>query len=401
MKNLRSKMLIAGFAMAVANVCAAGVANENGACVKDANEKGGAWQLNKFQDNWFVGVGGGISNYYGNHTSYVPFGRRISPNLNVFVGKWVTPAIGFRGNFAWSNMKSADLTPDNPMFDKAYKNVYKTQAAMLSLSGEALFDVTNMIWGYNPKRVYSLVPYAGIGWLRCHKGASDRTTMIVGIQNNFKVSKRFDINVDAKLHAFGEGIDRAMQGPGSHTDLITTFSVGTTYHFGKNGFTKAALSSCEIAKIQNDLKEMNAKQAQMEEDLNQAIKDKEAAEAQARQQAEVKKDNETVLNDAIFFFKINKAELAGEQRVNLGFIAKNIKENDDKVFTITGYADKATGSAEYNEKLSAKRAQTVYDILTEEFGVDKDQLEIVNAGGVDTMFYNDSKLSRAVIVKQK
>ena len=390
MKNLKSKMLVAALAMTLAP------ANAN-----ECNEKGGAWQLNGLKDNWFVGIGGGISNYYGNHTHFVPFGRRISPTFNVFAGKWVTPAIGFRANFAWADMKSADINNSNPNYHKPYKKVFITQAPMFSLSGEALFDVTNMIWGYNPKRVYSLVPYVGVGWLSCHKGETDRTTVIAGIQNNFRVSKRFDINLDVKMHAFGEGVDRAVYGPGNRTDVISTFSLGATYHFGRKAFTKAALSNCEIAKIQNDMKEMEAKQAQLQNDLDKAVKDKEAAEELARKNAEKKQAKEVVASDAVFFFKINEAELANEQRVGLGFIAKVIKESDGKVFTVTGYADKATGSKEFNEKLSAKRAQKVYDVLTNEFGVDKDQLEVVSAGGVDSMFYNDRKLSRAVIVRQK
>ena len=39
--------------------------------------------------------------------------------------------------------------------------------------------------------------------------------------------------------------------------------------------------------------------------------------------------------------------------MNIEAMAKGIKATD-KVFTITGYADKGTGSAEYNMKLSRR-----------------------------------------------
>ena len=46
--------------------------------------------------------------------------------------------------------------------------------------------------------------------------------------------------------------------------------------------------------------------------------------------------------------------------MNIEAMAKGIKATD-KVFTVTGYADKGTGSAEYNMKLSKKRAEAVRD----------------------------------------
>lgn len=373
--------------------------SEKSTCQKTSCEKKEkAIQLNKFKDNWFIGIGGGISNYYGNHTQYVPFGRRISPTFNIHAGKWVTPSVGFRANFAWANMKSADISKNNPTFDTPYKNVFKTKANMLALSGEALFDVTNMIWGYNPKRVYSFVPYLGVGWVRNCEAEGDRTAVITGFLNRFKVSEKFDVNVDLKLHAFGEGLDRATYGPGNRTDLTTAFTVGTTYYFGKRNFNRAKFSNCEIKHMQQNLKRLNAEKAQLEADLAEA---KEAAEKAAK--VEVKETVTTQFTgaDAAIFFDINQYKLSQKQRVNLGFIANMIKQSGNKTFTISGYADNATGSAAYNQKLCAKRTKTVYDILIEEFNVNKEQLEIVNAGGVDNMFYNNQDLSRVVIVRMK
>ena len=371
--------------------------SENASCTTEK-----VIQLNKFQDNWFIGIGGGISNYFGNHTHYVPFGKRISPTFNIHAGKWVSPFVGFRANFAWAKMQSADITPNNPIFHKPYKNAFKTKADMLSLSGEALFDVTHMIFGYNPSRVYSLIPYVGIGWLRNCDAEGDRVAGIVGIMNRFKVCSRFDINLDAKLHAFGEGLDRATYGPGNRTDLATTFSLGATYYFSKRNFDRALMSNCEIRQIQENLKTLNAENAQLEEELEKA----KIAVKEAEEKAANTKVTETVTTqfagaDAAIFFDINQSSLTQKQRVNLSFIANMIKQSGNKVFTITGYCDNSTGSAAYNQKLSAKRTQTVHDLLVNEFNVNANQLEIVNAGGVDNMFYNNQDLSRVVIVRLK
>ena len=50
-----------------------------------------------------------------------------------------------------------------------------------------------------------------------------------------------------------------------------------------------------------------------------------------------------------------------------------------------------------NERLSKERAEAVYDCLVNEFGVSGSQLRVDHKGGVGNMFYDDPRLSRAVI----
>lgn len=65
---------------------------------------------------------------------------------------------------------------------------------------------------------------------------------------------------------------------------------------------------------------------------------------------------------------------------------------------ISGYADKGTGSPATNERLSKARAEAIYNVLVNEFGVPASQLTTSHYGGVDNMYYDDPRLSRAVIV---
>jgi len=88
--------------------------------------------------------------------------------------------------------------------------------------------------------------------------------------------------------------------------------------------------------------------------------------------------------------------------VNLGFLAKVIKTTDSNaVYTITGYADAGTGTDAVNARLSQERAQAVYDCLIKEYGIPASQLSVDHKGGVDNMFYDDPRLSRAVITRNK
>ena len=111
---------------------------------------------------------------------------------------------------------------------------------------------------------------------------------------------------------------------------------------------------------------------------------------------EVVKEIEVAGPRAIFF-KIGSARIDDYGMVNIQLAAKILKANPDKKYKVAGYADKATGSASWNQKLSEKRAQAVYDALIKE-GVDKDQLELVGFGGTANMF-GKNYLNRVVILE--
>ena len=55
-----------------------------------------------FKANWFVGVDGGAQIYFGEHGTQCKFGDRLAPALNVYVGKWFTPAVGQDSSIAAS-----------------------------------------------------------------------------------------------------------------------------------------------------------------------------------------------------------------------------------------------------------------------------------------------------------
>jgi outer membrane protein OmpA-like peptidoglycan-associated protein len=72
---------------------------------------------------------------------------------------------------------------------------------------------------------------------------------------------------------------------------------------------------------------------------------------------------------------------------------------DKKAYVVvTGYADSKTGTAEGNQKLSERRAQAVADELVR-LGVNRDRIEVVAAGAVDTV--SPAEYNRRVTVELK
>ena len=81
--------LIALFAL----VCGGASAQENGN--RDAQNRivRGPYETNRFFDNVFVGVAGGVNLYFGENDSEGKFGKRLAPAMDIHVGKWFTPAV--------------------------------------------------------------------------------------------------------------------------------------------------------------------------------------------------------------------------------------------------------------------------------------------------------------------
>ncbi len=64
---------------------------------------------NRFWDNWFVSLGGGATVMFGDYDAAGSFGKRISPTLNVAVGKWFTPGLG--GRLQYSGLQARGFVP--------------------------------------------------------------------------------------------------------------------------------------------------------------------------------------------------------------------------------------------------------------------------------------------------
>ena len=84
--------------------------------------------------------------------------------------------------------------------------------------------------------------------------------------------------------------------------------------------------------------------------------------------------------------------------INLGYVANAIKQVPDREFIIFASADKETGTPEFNQKLSEKRGNAVFEALTQKFGVNPDQLKVQAVGSSDQRF-DGAALNRVVVIE--
>jgi OOP family OmpA-OmpF porin len=107
---------------------------------------------------------------------------------------------------------------------------------------------------------------------------------------------------------------------------------------------------------------------------------------------------EQLINDGYVaaYFDSAKAQPTPASSDNIGFILNYLKNNPNKSIEITGYADEF-GSSDYNNKLSADRAQNVKTILSKA-GVNPSRLTIVG-NGVDNSVDKNSEYARRLVRK--
>ena len=359
-------------------------------------------ETNHFWDNWFISVGGGAQIYFGDHDKQQDFGKRLAPALDIAVGKWFTPGIGVRLMYSGLKIKGATKHPGD-IEDSAHGTgkpvdggaaphwLEQSKFSMGNIHADVLFNLSNLFCGYNAKRVWNCSPYAGIGWAMVYDSPSAKEVSAnIGILNTFRLCDALDLNLDVRGMFVNDRFDG--EGGGRFGEGNLSATLGLTYKFKQRGWDRSKTvyryDYGDLESMCEKLNEMNAENERLRQALAENDKDK------AR--ACVKK----IAAANFVVFQINKSKLSNAARVNLGMLAELIKSGDkETVYTITGYADAGTGTQKINERLSKKRAESVYDCLVNEFGVDKDQLRIDYKGGVDNMFYDDPRMSRAVITK--
>ncbi len=350
---------------------------------------------NSFWSNWFVQVGVnwnagylGTDNIFSNPFYKFPLGAGpkdtehstlTSLGFSLAVGKWFTPGLGLRTkvNGLWLG-KAFD--GDVPMY--------------LGVNEHVLFNLHNLLGGYDESRVWNFIPYIGAGVAHTFKtpagmGKAGTYTFSAGLLNTFKLSQKLAANLELGYTNYGTEILGVGATGGimpKHRFNQFTVEVGLTYNLGKGTWNKTpdvdaikALSQGQIDALNAQLTDAQAENARLKDMLANQQKQEVQGTAVA-----TKTVTKVVAAPVSVFFNIGKAKVASKKDLqNVSDLAKVAKENNAKI-VVTGYADSKTGSASYNQTLSEKRAKTVVDELVK-MGVDRNNIECVGAGGVATL----------------
>lgn len=336
---------------------------------------------NSFWSNWFIQVGGEWNAWYsteehGLGLARSPFKKfRSNPSVTVAIGKWFTPGIGLRTKL--QGIWGKTVTDDN---NDGNGNKYWV------LNEQVLFNLSNMLCGYNPNRVWNFIPFAGAGFGRSMSYDTYAMDLSVGILNEFRVSRHVAINLELGWNRLEDDMDgvlisanrSANRGWETHDNQLYA-EVGLTFNLGKATWNKVpdvdaikALSQAQIDALNAQLNDANAENARLRNLL---------ANQKPVEQTAVK---EFVTTPISVFFNLNKTKIASQKDlVNVQALAKYAKEKNSRVL-VNGYADSATGKPAHNQWLSEERAKTVANELVK-LGISRDNITTKGNGGVDEL----------------
>lgn len=377
--------------LAFAGVSVAGMAQDDESSVPEQKY---SVATNSFWSNWFVQANIAGSAFYNDYEhsldpklSKSPFkGFRNNLGFSVAIGKWFTPGIGLRTKFngVWGRTVVSDDKETNA-------NKYWT------INEQVMFNLSNMFCGYNEARVWNFIPYVGAGMGRSMSYDTYAWGATAGILNTFRVSRHLAINLDLSYGLYDAALDGIVGDDYSHSikdvDQIINVEIGLTYSLGKAKWNKTPDVEALRALSQGQIDALNAQLADAQSE-NSKLKNMLANQ----KQTETKVVKEVVAAPASVFFNIGKSKIASKKDLqNVKDLVEVAKSNNSKI-VVTGYADSKTGSANFNQKLSQRRAETVVNELVN-MGVSRDNIETVAAGGVNTLSPVSYNRRATVVIK--
>ena len=335
---------------------------------------------NSFWSNWFIQVGGNWNAWYsgeehGKNLASSPVEKfRSNPGAAFAIGKWFTPGLGLRTKGQGIGGKT--VTDDN---NAGNGNKYWV------LDEHIMFNLSNLLMGYNEDRVWNVVPFVGGGIGRTMTHNLYAMNLSAGIQSTWKVSKLLNIYLEGGWNRFEGDIDgnelvtRTNRGWDCHDNNLYA-EVGLIFNLGKATWNKVpdvdalkAQYQNEIDGLRNQLNDANAE--------NDRLRNMLANQPKAETPAAVKEFVQTPIS---VFFNLNKTNIASQKDlVNVQALAKYAKENNSKLL-VNGYADSATGKPAHNQWLSEERAKTVAGEL-QKMGIDSSNITTKGNGGVDEL----------------
>lgn len=354
---------------------------------------------NTWRDGWFIQLGAGVNLPVMEGFEHEK--KHIGATYNVGFGRWFSPYFAFRfsgyyGNFA-EGLSTGTLH---------YRSA--------SINGDVMWDMCNSIGGVNLNRPVSVVPFLGIGGAYVYHFGGDTDARNVytnghrrhtswmlpvsaGIQFRFRLCKYADFFLEARASFAGDNYNNRVND--APIDIAFQATGGFTINIGGKSFKTydPCADAAYIASLNDQVNDLREELAVTAAALAAAESQLPCPQVQPAPAPAPVVESAPMLTTVRF--TINSAKVTPMEMVNVYNVAEYMKANPNAKVTITGYADKDTGTATYNQKLSERRAQAVYDILVNNYGISPNRLTKA-AEGSSQQPYATNNWNRIVIFGQ-
>lgn len=359
----------------------------------------GPYVTNGAFDNTFISLGAGV-----NSVAEKKFGLgKIGIATDVAIGKWFSPTVGVRAGWHGINntSKSGELN----------------KAPFHYIHGDLLWNISNAIDGYKETRFWNFIPYAstGLSMIKHHglKKFDQEFAAGVGLLNSLRLGERVNLNLDLGIIAARAEAYKMNGFVGRYVGFPTA-TLGLQFNLGRTGFdrlssvmpvivpvpfTEAQYNALKdkVAALERENAQLKNKIADLE---NQLAPFKNLVDGQTYlfQNGRFTAVEAKVASPATIYFDLGSAKVSEREKAHLEFFANSAVDNTTKLL-LTGSADKQTGTAKGNQKLSEKRVDAVKALL-EKLGANGSNIETVANGDTKNVFDTPAK-NRCVVIEVK
>lgn len=316
-----------------------------------------------------------------------PFGDLVSPTVQLGVGYQFLPWLGARlAVGAWESKGGLNgYTVGGPSRNVTYS--YKYVAPGL----DVVFNLSNAICGFNPKRVVSVSAFVGgavnVGFDNDEANAIARQGYpLAYLWDGTQVRPvgRAGIGVDFRL---ADAVSLGIEGNANVTsDKYNSKDAGQPdWYFNVMAGLKINLGKTHRKRVPQE------PVRQPEPVVEQPAP---VVEQPAPKPAEQPKAVEQMRRDV--FFVINSATISDAEAKKLAELAAYMEANPQLKVTVTGYADAGTGTDAINDRLSRQRAEAVAKALTAKHGIDAGRIA-VDSKGARVQPFSENDLNRVTI----
>lgn len=388
----------------------------------------GPYITNGFKGNWFIGVAGG-ANVFSNKVN--DFTARVTPALDVTVGKWIVPAFGVRlGYQGLTGSENSSATVADGV-----EGSKKEKFGFAYLHGDAMFNISNAIGGFREDRVWSFVPYVHGGYMRLYDVRDEADENVweaarsnehdnefaggFGLLNLIHVHKRVNLTLDVRQSLMSPRFHSINTG-GPVNNICATLGLqvllGDTRWERKatlddqindlNDALAAAQDAVAAAKSAADKAREDADAAKKAEDAAKALADSlRAADAAKGDQIERLTAEQMAKRAAdaelVTYYSIGKYSLSTSELTRLeSYIEETLAADPEHKFYITGSADKGTGSEAVNAKICKLRAQNVRYLLRTKYNVKSENI-ILKPVIISDKHVDNPKLDRCCLLEKE
>ncbi|SEF76388.1 hypothetical protein [Sphingobacterium lactis] len=193
-----------------------------------------AFQTEDVQKHWFVGAGAGAQIFFGDHDKQLDFGDRLTPHFEIYGGKWLNDSFGVRLGLNGFSYKGATQTGVYGTGETADASQWLDfqKWNFLNVHADFMFNWTNDALGYDPNRMYNLIPYAGIGFgVVLSDPQSVKFSPNLGVLQSFRLNDKIDLTIDVRGNIYGDEFDGEIGGRNFEGAIST--AVGVKYNINK------------------------------------------------------------------------------------------------------------------------------------------------------------------------